>query len=96
MQFTSGKKLISTNVLHVSKIKNNIISANLLCKRGIKAIIEFNKLILSKNEMSMRNGYSCDEMFKLSIINKATSHSFYIVESSSLWYSRLAHLNFNI
>jgi transposase InsO family protein len=33
-------------------------------------------------------------LFKLSIINKAISHFSYIVESSSLWHGRLAHLNF--
>jgi hypothetical protein len=96
MQFTYGKKLILTNVFHVPKMKKNLVSANLLCKKGIKVVIEFDKLILSKNEIFIGKSYSCDGMFKLSIINKAISHSSYIVESSSLWHGRLAHLNFKI
>lgn len=87
MQFTSGKKLIFTIVLHVLEIKKNLIFANLLCTNGIKAVLESDKLILSKNEMFIGKCYSCDGMFKLSIINKAISHS-------SLWHGRLAHLNF--
>jgi hypothetical protein len=94
MQFTSRKKLILTNVLHVLEIKMNLVSASLLCKRGIKVVIEFDNLIFSKNGMFIGNGYSCNGLFKLSIINKAISNSSYIVESSSLWHGRLAHLNF--
>jgi hypothetical protein len=84
IQFTSENKLILTNVFHVPEIKKNLVSANLLCKKGIKAVIESDKLILSKNGMFIGKGYSCDGMFKLSIINKVISHSSYIVESSSL------------
>jgi hypothetical protein len=94
MQFTSEKKLILTNVFHVPEIKKNLVFANLLCKKGIKAVIKSAKLILSKNGMFIGNGYSCDGMFKLIIINKVISHSSYIVESSSLWHGRLSHLNF--
>jgi transposase InsO family protein len=49
---------------------------------------------LSKNEIFIGNGYSCNGLFKLSIINKVISHFSYTVESSSLWHGRLAHLNF--
>jgi hypothetical protein len=71
MMLTYGKKLILTNVFHVLEIKKNLVSANLLCKNGMRAVIESDKLILSKNGMFIGNGYSCDGMFKLSIINKA-------------------------
>jgi hypothetical protein len=93
MLFTYGKKLILTNVFHVPEIKKNLVSVNLLCKKGMKAVIKSDKLILSKNGMFIGKGYFCDEMFKLSTINKAISHSSYIVESS-LWHDHLAHLNF--
>ena len=49
LQFTSGKMLTLLNVLHVPNMKNNLISANLLCKKCIKAMLEADKLILSKN-----------------------------------------------
>jgi hypothetical protein len=94
MQFTSRKKLILTNVLHVPEIKMNLVSASLLCKRGIKVVIESDNLILSKNGIFIGKDYSCNGLFKLSVINKTISHFSYIVESSSLWHGRLAHLNF--
>ncbi|KAK0599690.1 hypothetical protein LWI29_007694 [Acer saccharum] len=72
LQFTSGKKIILTNVLHVLDIKKNLVSANLLCKSGIKTV-ESDKLIISKNGMFVGKGYSCDGMFKLSINNKVNS-----------------------
>jgi len=58
MQFTSGKKLILTNVLHVIEIKMNLVSVNLLCKRGTKVVIESDNLILYKNSMFIGKGYS--------------------------------------
>lgn len=82
LQFTLGKKLILLNVLHVPEIRKNLVSANLFCKNGIKTVLESDKLIMSKNEMFVEKGYSCDGMFKLNIINKLNS-SAYIVESSS-------------
>lgn len=48
LQFTFGKKLILVNVLHVPDIRKNLVSANLLCKKCVKAVIESNNLILSK------------------------------------------------
>ncbi|KAG6529327.1 hypothetical protein ZIOFF_011524 [Zingiber officinale] len=60
MQFTSGKKMILTNVLHVPDVRKNLISASLLCKRGLKVVIEAEKLIISKNGVFVGHGYSCD------------------------------------
>ena len=48
LQFTFGKKLILINVLYVPEISKNLVSANLLCKKGVKAVIESDNLILSK------------------------------------------------
>jgi hypothetical protein len=94
LQFTSGKKLILINVLYVPEIRKNLVSANLrFCKKGVKAVIESDNLILSKGGVFVGKGYSCDGMYKLSI-NKIITNSAYIVESSSLWHYRLAHLNY--
>uniref|UniRef100_A0A2N9HK96 CCHC-type domain-containing protein n=1 Tax=Fagus sylvatica TaxID=28930 RepID=A0A2N9HK96_FAGSY len=46
---SSGKKLVLTNVYHVPDIKKNLVSASLLSKNGVKAVLESDKLILSKN-----------------------------------------------
>uniref|UniRef100_A0A2N9HPB4 Retrovirus-related Pol polyprotein from transposon TNT 1-94-like beta-barrel domain-containing protein n=1 Tax=Fagus sylvatica TaxID=28930 RepID=A0A2N9HPB4_FAGSY len=54
LQFTSGKKL-----------RKNLISANLLCKKGVKAVIESDNLILSKGGVFVGKGYSCDGIFKM-------------------------------
>uniref|UniRef100_A0A2N9EDW1 Retrovirus-related Pol polyprotein from transposon TNT 1-94-like beta-barrel domain-containing protein n=1 Tax=Fagus sylvatica TaxID=28930 RepID=A0A2N9EDW1_FAGSY len=45
---SSGKKLKLTNVYHVPDIKKNLVSASLLSKNGVKAVLESDKLILSK------------------------------------------------
>ena len=93
LQFTSGKKLILINVLYVPEIRKNLVFANLLCKKGVKVVMEFDNLILSKGGMFVGKGYSCDDIYRLSI-NKIITNSAYIVESSSLWHYRLAHLNY--
>uniref|UniRef100_A0A2N9GCP6 Uncharacterized protein n=1 Tax=Fagus sylvatica TaxID=28930 RepID=A0A2N9GCP6_FAGSY len=45
---SSGKKLKLTNVYHVPDIKKNLVSTSLLSKNGVKAVLESDKLILSK------------------------------------------------
>ncbi|XP_071920799.1 uncharacterized protein [Coffea arabica] len=85
LQFTSGKKLILANVLHVPEIRKNLVSADALNKKGLKAVIESNKVIFSLNGVFVGKGYSCDGMFKL-CINK-NNVSVYIVDASySLWH----------
>uniref|UniRef100_A0A2N9JAE7 CCHC-type domain-containing protein n=1 Tax=Fagus sylvatica TaxID=28930 RepID=A0A2N9JAE7_FAGSY len=92
---SSGKKLKLTNVYHVPDIKKNLVSASLLSKNGVKAVLESDKLILSKCGVFVGKGYSCNGMYKLSlIINKNDVGCAYIVDSSLLWHARLGHLNF--
>ena len=67
MNFTSGQKLTLVNVFHVPEIKRNLVSANLMCKRGFKIILESDKVVISKNGVFVGKGYSLDGMFKLSI-----------------------------
>ena len=86
--------LILTNVFHVPDTKKNLVSANLLHKSGVKAVLESDKLILSKNEIFVGKGYVIDVMYKLSSINKEVFGCAYIVDSSYLWHARLGHLNF--
>jgi len=83
LQFISGKKLILVNVLHVPEIRKNLVSANLLCKKGVKAVIESDNLIQSKQRVFVGKGYSCNGMYKL-IINNIDSGSAYIIEFSIL------------
>ena len=62
VKMSSGKVMILTNVFHVPKIKKNLASANLLCKSGVKAVLESDKLILSKNGIFVGKGYATDGM----------------------------------
>ena len=94
VKMSSSKMLILTNVFHVPDIKKNLVFANLLCKSGVKAVLESDKLILSKNGIFVGKGYATDDMYKLSIIIKEVSVCAYIVDSSYLWHTRLRHLNF--
>ena len=66
----------------------------MLCKGGVKAVLESNKLILSKNGKFLGKGYTTDNIYKLSIINKEVSRCAYIFYSSYLWHAKLRHLNF--
>ena len=92
LNFTSGKTLTLLNVLHVPNIRKNLVSVNLVCKRGFKVVFESDKLILSKNGMFVGKGYGCNGMFKLSINERKVSA--YIVDYFYLWHDRLEHLNF--
>ncbi|KAJ4979583.1 hypothetical protein NE237_010363 [Protea cynaroides] len=96
ISFTFGKKLVLVNVLFVPEIRKNLVSLNLLCKKGIKAVLDSDKVVFSKNGAFVGKGYSCDGMFKLNIINKMNDASAYVVGSSSfsLWHSILTHVNF--
>ena len=81
VKMSSDKMIILTNIFHVLKIKKNLISANLLCKSDVKAVLESDKLILSKNGIFVGKGYATDGMHKLSIFNKEVSSCSYIVDS---------------
>uniref|UniRef100_A0A2N9HML0 Integrase catalytic domain-containing protein n=1 Tax=Fagus sylvatica TaxID=28930 RepID=A0A2N9HML0_FAGSY len=95
MILSNEKKLKLTNVYHVPNIKKNLVSASLLSKNGVKAVLESDKLILSKFGVFVGKGYSCNGMYKLNlIINKNDVGYAYIVNSSLLWHARLGHLNF--
>jgi len=94
IQFTFGKKVTLVNVLYVPAMRKNLVSADLLCKSGLKAIVESNKLILSKNGVFVGKGYSCDGMFKLSINNMINAFAYVVGCSLFLWHERLGHVNF--
>ncbi|KAK4406525.1 putative mitochondrial protein [Sesamum angolense] len=48
MQFTSGKKLLLTNVLHVPEIRKNLVSATILSKKALLTACHVHNRILSK------------------------------------------------
>ena len=72
------------NVFHVSEIRKNLICASLLSKKGFKIVIESDNVILSKSSIFVGKGYSCDDIFKLSI-NEINKNSVYVVECDSFY-----------
>ncbi|KAF2298946.1 hypothetical protein GH714_029271 [Hevea brasiliensis] len=56
LNFTSGKKLLLVNVLYVPEIRKNLVSASLLCKKGYKAVLESDKIIVSINGLFVGKG----------------------------------------
>ncbi|GJU64788.1 retrovirus-related pol polyprotein from transposon TNT 1-94 [Tanacetum coccineum] len=104
IQLTSGKKLTLMNVLHVPNIRKNLVSSFKLCKSGVKAVIESDKVIISKANVFVEKVYACDGIFKLNI-NKITSSAYlpncniipsFNIECSTLnlWHNRLGHINY--
>ena len=67
LYFTSGQKLSLLNAFHVPKIRKNLVSASLLSNKEFKIVLESDKVIVTKSEMFVGKGYSCDDMFKFSI-----------------------------
>ena len=53
LKLTSGKTLLLKNVLHVPDIRRNLISGSLLNKAGVKLVIDSDKLIMTKMELSL-------------------------------------------
>nr|GEU72856.1 zinc finger, CCHC-type [Tanacetum cinerariifolium] len=57
IQFTSRKKLTLMNVFHVANIRKNLVSGFKLCKNGVKAVIESDKVIMSKSNVFVGKDY---------------------------------------
>ncbi|GKB04883.1 zinc finger, CCHC-type containing protein [Tanacetum coccineum] len=92
------------NFLHVPNIRKNLVFGFKLCKSGVKAVIESEKVIFSKANVFVGKAYACDGMFKLNI-NKITSSAYlpdcnfissFNIECSAfnLWHNRLVHINY--
>lgn len=56
------------NAVRVPKIPKNFVSVSLLYKRGGKALIELNKIILSKSYVFVEKGYVSDGMLSMLIL----------------------------
>ena len=82
-------------MFHVPKIRKNLISTNLLCKKGLKIVLECNKVVISKNVVFVGKGYSCDGMLKLSINNNKNVFAYIVEPSITVWHSRLGRVDFN-
>ena len=100
LKMTSGNELTLNDVLHVPKIRKNIVSRSLLSKKGFKLVFVSDNFILTKNGMYVGKGYMSNGLFKLNVmtvvppiknINNKNTSSTYMLESSNVWHGRLGH-----
>ena len=97
LKMTSGKELTLNNVLYVSEICKNLVSSSLLNKHGFHMVFEYDNEVLTKAVMYVGKGYMSDGLFKLNVmtiipkINRMSTYSAYLLESSNLWHGRLWH-----
>jgi hypothetical protein len=54
-------------VFHAFKIRKNLVSTNILSKKGFKIILESDKVIVTKSIVFLKKGYFYDSMFKFDI-----------------------------
>lgn len=80
-------------VLHVPTMRANLISVALWDKVGMKVSIESNKIILTKNNIFVGKVNCNHELYVLNIINDNIVASTYMIESISLWHTRVGHIN---
>jgi hypothetical protein len=100
LKFTSGKIVQLKNMQHIPTIHKNLVSVSLLLRDGFKVVLESNKVVMSKHGQFISKGYDCGGLFCLSLAyfcNKSINHICSTInDSSSLWHSRLCHVNFGL
>ena len=69
LKLTSGKSLTLTNVLHVPKIRKNLVSIGLLSKYGFKLVFESDQIIVTKGGVFVGKGYVVNDMLRININN---------------------------
>ena len=65
---TSEKELTLNDVLHVPKIRKNLVSGSLLSKKGCRLVFESKKFVLTKSGIYVGKGYMSDELFKMNVM----------------------------
>ena len=61
LKLTSGKTLALNDVLHVPNIRSNLVSIDLLGKMGVKVSFEFDKFVMTKNNIFVEKGF-CNQV----------------------------------
>ena len=58
------------DVLHVLKMRKNLMSEHMLRKKGFKLLFESDKFVLTKGGMFVEKGYLSEGLFKVNYIPK--------------------------
>ncbi|CAN1246899.1 Retrovirus-related Pol polyprotein from transposon TNT 1-94 [Linum grandiflorum] len=95
LELSSGKILRVSDVLHVPKIRKNLVSGSILNRYGYKQVYEYDRYVLSKGGVFVGFGYYNNGMFMLNINNTINISAFMVGSSEfSLWHARLGHVNY--
>ena len=92
LKLTLGKTLGLNEVLHVPNIRANLVSIALLGKVGVKVSFEFDRIVMTKNNVFMEKEFCNQELFVLSIaeiMNENASSFSYLIDSYDIWHYRL-------
>ena len=96
LKLTSGKTLALNAVLLVPNIRANLVSVAQLGNVGVKVSFEFDKIVMTKNNIFVGKRFCNQGLFLLSIsevINGNASSSAYLVDSHDIWHARLGHVS---
>ena len=81
LKLTSGKVLALSDVLHVLDISWNLVSLSLLGKARVRILFDSDKIVLTKKDAFVGNGYCNQGLFMLNVYdiinNNASSSSTY-------------------
>ena len=96
LELSSGKSLELRNVLHVPKIRKNLVSGSMLNRYGYKQVYESDRYVLSKGGVFVGFGHYNNGMFMLNVNNTIVNDNAFLVGNSdfSLWHARLGHVNY--
>ena len=76
LKLTLGKTLALNEVLHVPNIISNLVFFALLGKVGVKVSFEYDKIVMTKNNVFVGKGFCNQEFFVLSIYKVMNGNSF--------------------
>ena len=96
LKLTSRKTLALNDVLHIPNIRANLVSIALLGKVGVKVSFEYDRIVMTKNNIFVGKGFCNQGLFVLSIskvINGNAFFSTYLVDSFDIWHARLGHVS---
>ncbi|GJY41386.1 retrovirus-related pol polyprotein from transposon TNT 1-94 [Tanacetum coccineum] len=109
LKFTSGNVVTLQNVYHVPSNPKCLISVSKLDENGFKITFESRKVVISKNGVFVRKGYTLGGMYRVDdssgSVGKIQNTNVSVVElpyfetngksvcTISLWHKRLAHTN---
>ena len=83
LKLTSGKTLTLNDVLHVPNIRVKLVSVALLGKVGVKVSFEYDRIVMTKNNVFVGKRFCNQGLFVLSIykVMNGTSSTTYLVDS---------------